>query len=164
MSICHWPEAERPREKLLTQGAHTLSDAELLAIFLRTGCKGYSAIDLAQALLNHYGNLRSLLSADHEDFCAQPGMGVAKYVQLQGIHEMSRRFLGQSLQMGNAFTSPDITRDFLLTRMRDYQREVFACLYLDSQHRLLSYDEHFLRYSRWCQRLSPGNCEMWFGS
>ena len=143
MSICHWPETERPREKLLAHGPHTLSDAELLAIFLRTGCKGYSAVDLARLLLEHYKGLRALLLADRQDFCALPGMGIAKYAQLQGIHEMSRRFLDQTLQAGNAFTSPDITRRYLLTRMREYQQEVFACLYLDSQHRMLCYEEHF---------------------
>jgi len=143
MAITDWPTAERPREKLLTKGACSLSDAELLAIFLRTGCKGHSAVDLARLLLTQFGDLRQLLLASPDDFYQAPGMGPAKYDQLQAIREMGNRFLNQTLQTGDAFTSPDITRRFLLGRLRDYQQEVFACLYLDSQHRLLQYEEPF---------------------
>ena len=98
MAISNWPETERPREKLLIQGPQALSDAELLAIFLRTGIKGKSALDLARELLQEFGALRPLLAASREEFCSSPGLGSAKYAQLQAVLEMSHRHLREQLE------------------------------------------------------------------
>lgn len=143
MSIAKWPMAERPREKLLSLGPAALSDAELLAIFLRTGCVGKSAVDLARELLQEFGGLRPLLEASQTEFCRGPGLGNAKYAQLQAVLEMARRHLSASLQTGNALTSPDLVRQYLSARLRHHQREVFAVLFLDNQHRLITYAELF---------------------
>lgn len=143
MSIKDWPAGERPREKLLAQGASTLSDAELLAIFLRTGLPGLSAVDLARQLLSHYGGLTALFSADQARFCEARGLGEAKFVQLQAVLEMSRRYLLDDLQSGPSLTSPAETRQFLLAQMRGLQHEVFACIWLDNQHRVLCYEPLF---------------------
>lgn len=143
MAITDWPESERPREKLLKRGAHALSDAELLAIFLRTGVKGKSAVDLSRELLDQFGSLRSLLTAEKSDFCRGLGLGKAKYAQLQAVLEMSRRHLQESLQRGKALSSPADTREFLMASLRDYPHEVFACLFLDNRHRVIRFEEMF---------------------
>lgn len=143
MPITDWPADERPREKLLQRGAATLSDAELLAIFLRTGVRGKTAVDLARELLLEFGSLRVLLECDLERFSQSPGLGAAKYAQLQAVLEMARRHLQQTLQRENALTSPDLTRDFLTSRLRAYSQEVFGCLFLDNQHRVIEFEELF---------------------
>lgn len=143
MAISDWPEGERPREKLLQLGPAALSDAELLAIFLRTGVTGKSAVDLARDLLSSFKGLRPLLEADQLAFCDHLGLGPAKYAQLQAVLEMARRHLGQTLEVTNAFTSPDAVKDFLSSKMRHLPHEVFACLFLDSQNRLIQYEELF---------------------
>ena len=143
MAIRDWPAGERPREKLLHRGAAALSDAELLAIFLRTGVAGKSAVDLARDLLSHFGGLRPLLEADMATFCHAKGLGVAKYVQLQASLELSRRHLLSTLQRGDALTSPEHTRRYLSAQLRGRQQEVFACLFLDNRHRVLEYEELF---------------------
>jgi DNA repair protein RadC len=143
MSIRDWPDAERPREKLLQRGAAALSDAELLAIFLRTGVSGRSAVDLARDLLNHYGGLRPLLEADQTSFCANPGLGPTKYVQLQAVLELGRRYLEATLQRGDALQSVADTRRYLTARLRHEPHEVFACLFLDNRHRVITFEELF---------------------
>lgn len=143
MSIKDWPAAERPREKLLARGAAALSDAELLAIFLRTGVRGKSAVDLARELLVEFGGLRPLLEADLQRFCRASGLGEAKYVQLQAVLEMSSRHLQQGLERGDALTSPAQTRRFLSSRLRHLGREVFMALYLDNRHRMIAFEELF---------------------
>ena len=143
MAITDWPMQERPREKLLAQGADTLSDAELLAIFLRTGVKGKSAVDLARELLSDFGSLRGLLTADQARFCEPMGLGSAKYAQLQAVLEMARRHLAEQLQRGDALTSPELTRRYLASRLRDRDYEVFAALFLDNQNRVIQYEELF---------------------
>lgn len=143
MSIRDWPEQERPREKLLERGPQALSDAELLAIFLRTGVKGKTAVDLSRELLDQFGGLRSLLAADQSRFTGSKGLGVAKYVQLQAVLEMARRHLLEPLQRGEALTSPDLTRTFLQRQLRDHSYEVFAALFLDTRHRLIVYEPLF---------------------
>lgn len=143
MSITDWPEAERPREKLLLQGAHSLSDAELLAIFLRVGCAGKSAVDLARELLVNFGGLRPLLESSQVDFCRGLGLGNAKYAQLQAVLEMARRHLSASLQTGDVMSSPALVRDFLRSKLRHHSREVFAVMFLDNQNRLITYEELF---------------------
>lgn len=126
MAIRDWPAAERPREKLLQRGAAALSDAELLAIFLRTGVVGVSAVDLARQLISDFGGLRPLLEADCKNFCRHKGLGEAKYVQLQATLELGRRHLFATLQRGDALTSPDDTRRYLTACLRGYGHEVFA--------------------------------------
>lgn len=143
MSIRDWPCAERPREKLLARGPDALSDAELLAIFLRTGVQGRSAVDLARDLLNEFGSLRALLRADRKRFCAACGLGDAKFAQLQAVLEMAKRHLGESLQHGDCMDSAAKTERFLQARLRDLPYEVFAVLFLDTRHRLIQFEELF---------------------
>ncbi|MEJ2528903.1 MAG: hypothetical protein P8Z39_02170, partial [Gammaproteobacteria bacterium] len=127
MAITDWPADERPREKLLKRGAPSLSDAELLAIFLRTGVKGKSAVDLARELLDQHGSLRSLLAAEQQEFCASHGLGSAKYAQLQAVLEMGRRHLWETLVRSDSVSNPDDTRRYLTSRLREQRNEVFAC-------------------------------------
>ena len=143
MPISSWPAQERPREKLLEKGPTALSDAEILAIFLRTGRKGLSAIDLARELLDKFQGLRQLIDADEKQFCQTKGLGMVKYAQIQAAIELGRRYLQAKLETGDAFTSPEQTREFLTMKLRAYPYEVFACLYLDNRHRLISFDELF---------------------
>ncbi len=141
--IRHWPAEERPREKLLARGAEALTDAELLAIFLRTGVAGKSAVDLSRELLADFGGLRGLLSASQKRFCLGKGLGAAKYAQLQAVLEMSRRYLRERLERGDALSSPEDTRAYLKARLNGYSQEVFACLFLDNRHRVIEYEELF---------------------
>ena len=143
MAIKDWPASEQPREKLLSKGAAALSDAELLAIFLRTGIKGCSAVELARQLLGHFAGLRGLLEASREDVCSAPGMGAAKYTQLHAVLEIGRRHLQQALVQGDVFSSPEATRAFLTSQLRHRQQEVFLVLFLNSRHALIASREMF---------------------
>jgi len=143
MAIRDWPTDERPREKLLDKGAAALSDAEILAILLRTGTPGRSALDLARDALAAFGSLRQLIAADRGRFCAAAGLGLVRYAELQAAAEISRRQLSQSLRAGPLLASPKATRDFLSARLRDLEHEVFCCLYLDKRHRLIQFEELF---------------------
>lgn len=143
MSISDWPAQERPREKLLHRGPEALSDAELLAIFLRTGTRGFTAVDLARLLLDNLGGLKPLLEASETDFCSHHGMGKAKYAQLQAVLEMARRHLFENIQRGDALCNPDETRQYLTTQLQSYPHEVFACLFLDNRNRVISFDKLF---------------------
>ncbi|ADJ27304.1 RadC family protein [Nitrosococcus watsonii] len=143
MAITDWPIHERPREKLLQRGPNALSDAELLAIFLRTGVAGKTAVDLARELLESFGSLRALLEADLKQFCHAPGLGIAKYTQLQACLEMGRRHLEATLKRGDVLTDPQTTQRYLMARLRAYPFEVFSCLFLDNQHRVLAFEELF---------------------
>jgi len=143
MSMTDWPEAERPREKLLSQGPTALSDAELLAIFLRTGTPGQTAVELARELLGEFGSLRGLLQANQQQLCAAHGLGPAKFAQLQAVLELARRHLGERLQRGDLLLNPEATRRYLITTLGDLPHEVFCCLFLDTRHRLICYEELF---------------------
>ncbi len=143
MPITDWPEQERPREKLLQRGSQALSDAELLAIFLRTGIPGKTAVDLARELLEGFGGLRELMKADLRGFFRHPCLGTAKFAQLQAVLEMARRHLFETLQRGDALSSPADTRQYLSSQLRDYAHEVFAVLFLDQRHRVISFEEMF---------------------
>lgn len=143
MAITDWAKEERPREKLLQRGANALSDAELLAIFLRIGTQGKTAVDLARDLLEEFGSLQGLLAADRERFCQCHGLGKAKYAQLQAVLEMAKRHFVEVINRGNTLTSPDETRAYLSAQLRQYSYEVFACLFLDNQHRIIELDELF---------------------
>lgn len=126
-----------PREKLLTRGPQALSDAELLAIFLRTGTQGMNVLELSDFLLRESGSLRALFSASKDQFCAHKGLGEAKYVQLQAVLEMTQRYLAETLKRGGALTSPHQTKLYLSSVLRDRQREAFYILFLDNQHRVI---------------------------
>ncbi|MBI5659288.1 MAG: DNA repair protein RadC [Nitrosomonadales bacterium] len=143
MSIADWPAGERPREKLIERGASSLSDAELLAIFLRTGVKGKSAVDLAREMLVRFGTLTRLCAADKKEFCAIHGMGQAKYVQLQAVLEMARRALKEEMQSGDALNSPGAVRSYLQLLLRGRKQEVFVVIFLDAQHRVIAGEELF---------------------
>ena len=143
ITIKDWPADERPREKLLVRGSQALSDAELLAIFLRTGTRGKTAVDLARELLHDFGSLRSMFDADENRFCQANGLGQAKYVQLQAVLEMSRRYLQESLQRGDVLESPEAVRFYLSSQLRDRPSEVFAALFLDNRHRVIRFEEMF---------------------
>lgn len=143
LPITRWPMAERPRERLLAQGPQALSDAELLAIFLRTGTQGKTAVDLARDCLHEFGGLRQLLTATRHDFCQHKGLGDAKYAQLQAVLEMARRHLSQPLQSGEVIRDPIHAKQAIHARLRDYPYEVFAVLFLDNRHRVLGFEEMF---------------------
>lgn len=143
MPITDWAEEERPREKLLQRGPNALTDAELLAIFLRTGTHGKTAVDLARDLLTEFGSLRALLSAEKQRFCQARGLGNAKYAQLQAVLEMARRHLQEKLKHGDSIDSPQTTRAYLCAQLGGYAHEVFACLFLDNQHRIIELEQLF---------------------
>ncbi len=137
MAITDWPADERPREKLIARGAAALSDAELLAIFLRVGIPGQSAVDLARGLLNHFGSLTRLCSASATEFSALPGMGLAKYAQLQAVMELSSRALAETMSERALFDSPQAVRDWLRLRLGHLPHETFCVMLLDARHRLI---------------------------
>jgi len=143
MAITDWPESERPRERLLKDGAAALSDAELLAIFLRIGMKGKSAVDLARDLLSHFGSLTRLFQARQQEFAAIPGMGNAKYAQLQAVLEMSRRALREDMISRDLLSAPAAVRDWLRLHLAHLPHEAFVALWLDAQNRLIAHDELF---------------------
>ncbi len=143
MAITDWPEDERPREKLLRKGSSSLSDAELLAIFLRTGVAGKTALDLGREMLNQHGGLRKLLDASQQDFCLTRGMGQTKFINLQAALELGRRYLESRILRSDTLSSPADTRQYLTARLRPHQQEVFACLFLDTRHRVIEYEELF---------------------
>ena len=143
MAITDWPEDERPRERLLSKGVSVLSDAELLAIFLRVGIRGKSAVDLARDLIKHFGSLSRLCTAPREAFSAFPGMGDAKYAQLQAVLEMARRALGETLKDRDMLGSPGAVRDWLRLHLGQLPHEVFMILLLDAQNRLIEACELF---------------------
>ena len=143
MRIDDWPAAERPREKLLAAGARALSESELLAIWLRHGTRGRNAVELARDLLGEFRSLRALLAADAERLCRHRGIGPARYAALQAALELARRHHLEALKAGPALTSPRLAGDYLLAELRDRDYEVFCCLYLDSRHRLMGFEELF---------------------
>lgn len=132
-----------PREKLLTLGAKHLTDAELLAIFLRTGTKEMPVLELSQFVLDEFGSLRELLSASLDDFCQIKGLGLAKYIQLQASKEMIKRYLYQQLQENEAINNPMIAVRYLQTELENDEREIFMALFLDNHHRLIKVEKLF---------------------
>lgn len=141
MAITDWPEDDRPREKLLSKGAASLSDAELLAIFLRTGMQGKSAVDLARELLKRFDNLSGIFSASQQAFTDVPGMGPAKFVQLQAVLEMARRALEEKMREPHLLNSPQAVRDYLRLALQSKPHEVFLGIFLDAQHRVVEVEE-----------------------
>jgi DNA repair protein RadC len=143
MAVRDWPESERPRERLLRHGPGALSEAELLAVFLRTGVAGTSVVDLARGALERFGGLNPLLAAPQSAFAAVPGFGPAKYAQLQAVLELARRALREELGARPLLNSPGTVRDYLRLTLGPLAHEVFAVLFLDAQHRLIAYEEMF---------------------
>ena len=144
MGISDWPEGERPRERLLALGPEALSDAELLAIYLRVGVRGKSAVDLARDLLQRFdGRLGALVEASLDDLASVSGIGMAKAAQLKASFELARRALHQEMQQRDSFTSPGHVRDWLRLKLGLRQHEVFMALWLDAQNRLIKADELF---------------------
>ncbi len=138
-----WPSCEKPREKLLNQGAESLSDAELLAIFLRTGVKGCHVVDLARNLLSSFGSIAAIYKAPIEDFCGMHGLGQAKYVQLQACLEMTKRYLNEELKNGVSLSSSQACKDYLVAQLRGESREIFAVLFLNNQHQVIHFERLF---------------------
>ena len=144
MSIRDWPVNERPREKLLANGAQSLSDAELLAVLLGgSGRPGLDAVAMARELLRRHQSLRGLLSAPRNLRPASPGLGIAGYCRLQATVELARRHYAEAMRAGPPLDSPQATRDYLIRRLRDTPHELFCCLHLDNRHRLIAFDELF---------------------
>ncbi len=143
MAIRDWPVDTRPREKLLRQGAAALTDAELVAVFLRTGRVGKSAVDLGRELLDRFGGLSGLCRADKKSACAAPGVGEAKYALLQAVMEMARRTLDEDMKAGDALDSPDAVRAYLRLILHGKEYEVFCCVFLDAQNRVIAVEELF---------------------
>lgn len=143
MPINDWPEMERPREKLLAQGAHALSDAELLAVFLRTGVRGKTALDISRELLVKFGGLRHIVAANLEQFSKTLGLGLAKYVQIQAAKELATRCLKENIERSSAVESPQDVYHYLTHKLRAYPYEVFSCLFLDNAHRFIHFKELF---------------------
>ncbi|WOT04997.1 RadC family protein [Shewanella youngdeokensis] len=143
MGIKDWPQGEGPREKLLLSGARDLSDAELLAVLLRVGVRGLSAVELARTMISEFGGLRSLLTASQSQMCRLDGIGPVKFAQLQAAVEIGNRISKENLQRGKILSDPDLTRDYLMRQLADRAYEVFAILLLDSQHRVIQFVELF---------------------
>ena len=143
MTIKQWPEQERPREKLLQHGVHMLTDTELLALLIGSGTRAHSALDIAHRLLEEFGNLSALMRATAKTLCAVKGIGHARYALLQAAVELVRRSLLETIRKGDVLASPHHARDYLTLKMRDYEHEVFACLFLDNQHRVIAFEELF---------------------
>lgn len=133
-----------PREKLLKFGVESLSDEELVAIFLRTGIKNCPVMELSRQVLQKFGSLRNLITADMETFCKIRGLGVTQYVQLQAVTEITKRYLKQEMEITRQFNSTSSTKIYLQTVLEQREREIFLVLFLDNQHRLLKSEEMFL--------------------
>jgi DNA repair protein RadC len=143
MALRDLPEDERPREKLLAKGAEALADAELIAIFLRTGVRGKSAVELARDLLGRFGSLSAIACAHQSDFTRIGGLGVAKYVQFQAAFELARRALTEQMQISDNLGSPEAVRRYLRLRLEHQQVEVFTGLFLDAQNQLIAAETLF---------------------
>jgi len=143
VAITDWPEGERPREKLLTRGAPALSDAELLAIFLRTGVRGKSAVDLGREMLDRFGSLNGLFASEDGEIAATTGVGTAKCAQLRAAYELARRALEETAEAGDALASPQAVRRYLQFSLAHRPHEIFVAVWLDAQHRVLKMQELF---------------------
>jgi DNA repair protein RadC len=142
MAISDWPLELRPRERLLAQGADALSDAELLAVLLRSGVRGKSAVDLGRELLQQFGSLTRLLE-EGPARAELKGLGQAKRAQFAAAIELARRSIKEELKAGAALTSPAAVRDYLRLAIGARPHEVFICIWLDAQHRVIKFDEPF---------------------
>lgn len=143
MAITDWPEDQRPRERLIKVGAAALSDAELLAVFLRTGVTGKSAVDLGREMIQHFGSLAALFSATVQEFSTIHGLGSAKYAQLQAVLELAKRAIHEELQQNSSLSSPQAVKNYLQLLIGNKEYESFAILFLDTKNRLIASEELF---------------------
>ncbi|HEX5342492.1 MAG TPA: DNA repair protein RadC [Duganella sp.] len=143
MGIQNWPQEKRPRERLIREGAHALSDAELLAIFLRTGVSGKDAVQLGRDMVHHFGSLQKLFAASLPEFAAVKGLGPAKFTQLQAVLELARRAILEELQAGSMLSSPQAVKEYLRTTFAGKSCESFHVLFLDVKNRLIDAKEMF---------------------
>lgn len=143
MAIRDWPDDERPREKLLTKGAHSLSDAELLAIFLRTGVAGKSAVEVARELVERFKGLSKLIAASPQQLYESPGLGPAKYAQLQAAVELAKRALSEKMRVQDVLSSPKAVRDYLRLALGNREHEIFFAIFLDAQNRVIAAEDLF---------------------
>ena len=143
MSIEDWPEQTRPRERLVREGAQALSDPELLALLLRVGVRGKSAVELGRDILQHFGSLHGLFGASLDDVSEVHGLGMAKYAQLQAVMELARRAIAEQLQAGEAFGSPELVKRYLRMKLGGQRHESFVVLFLDVKNRLIADRELF---------------------
>jgi DNA repair protein RadC len=143
MGINHWPEQDRPRERLVREGAAALSSPELLAIFLRVGVRGQSAVELGRHMLHHFGSLHAMFGASLDDFSKVHGLGLAKYAQLQAVMELARRAIAEQLQVGEALSSPDAVKRYLRMKLGAQRHESFVVLFVDVKNRLIIDKEMF---------------------
>jgi len=143
MGIEDWPEQTRPRERLVREGAQALSDPELLALLLRVGVRGKSAVELGRDILQHFGSLRGLFGASLDDVSEVHGLGMAKYAQLQAVMELARRAIAEQLQTGEAFGSPELVKRYLRIKLGGQRHESFVVLFLDVKNRLVADRELF---------------------
>ncbi|MQR02024.1 RadC family protein [Glaciimonas soli] len=143
MAITDWPVEQRPRERLIRLGPEALSDAELLAVFLRVGVAGKSAVDLARDMTDHFGSLNRLFSASLNDFSAINGLGLAKFAQLQAVLELTRRALAEKLRIGDHLNSPQIVTQYLQLLLGNKSYESFTVLFLDVKNHVISTSELF---------------------
>lgn len=143
MSLANWPKTEQPREKLLAAGAERLSDAELLAIFIHTGIRGKSALEIARGLLVKYGDLGEVLKQDRDALCAEPGLGTAKVASLEAAQELAQRQMLGVARKADVLDSSAATRRYLLAKYQHLEHEVFSCVYLNNQHHVVKIEELF---------------------
>ncbi len=143
MSDDRWPLAERPRERLLAQGAGALSDAELIALCLGTGVRGRSALGVARELLERFGRVSRVLSAAPRELDGVPGVGAARYARIAAVMELARRALAEEMRARDSLTSPAAVRGYLRLRMQDLGHECFYCAFLDAQNRVIVAEELF---------------------
>ena len=143
MTIRDWPDTERPREKLLARGAQALSDAELLALFLGSGLRGASAVDLGRELIGRHGSLRALLEQSPTDLARERGLGAARATRLAAALELANRHLAADLDRGEGLADPGRAGQYFRARLRGQPHEVFACLFLDTRHRAIAFEELF---------------------
>ena len=143
MAITDWPEDQRPRERLIKFGPAALSDAELLAVFLRIGVKGKSAVDLGRDMLSHFGSLTSLFAASLQDFSSVHGLGSAKYAQLHAVLELAKRSISEELTVNTSLSSPESVKNYLQLLIGNKPYESFAVLFLDVKNRLITSEELF---------------------
>ncbi|ODB41182.1 hypothetical protein A9L43_10065 [Pseudomonas mosselii] len=140
MNIKDWPLAERPREKLLRQGAESLSDAELLAVVLGSGLPGKNIVDLSRSLLQKYGGIKAFLGLDRCSFLLEPGLGLAHFAKVQAIKEINARMLYQAIEGQPVMAKIDIVRLYLKSLLMYEESELFGCLFLDAKHRVLGFE------------------------
>ena len=143
MTIASWPQSERPREKLLAAGPGNLSDAELLAVFLQTGIRGKTSLDLARELIVRFGSLTGIMAASHQELCLHPGVGMAKAARFVAMKALSERHMLEGIKERDALTSSAATREYLRARFRHCQYEIFSCLFLTNQHHVVTLEELF---------------------